>query len=150
MKPHLFKNLITKSLLIGILLMIGCKEKEVEGIVIGHTLWIHQELKENRELADAIRNVLKKDANGINQILSIDCGGGAGCYDLGFVVSQLIYRVGEDEFVRMINRMDKKKIRGIIGLIRVGLEYGDNDKDGMEDNKKISAEFPLIEKMLTE
>lgn len=130
--------------------MIGCKQKEVEGIIIGHTLWVHQELKENRELADAIKNVLKNDANGINQILSIDCGGGAGCYDLGFLLTQLIYKVGEDEFVRMINRMDKKKIRRIVSLIEVGLEYGYSDKDGMEDYKKISSEFPMIDKILRE
>jgi hypothetical protein len=150
MKPRTSKKLILQIAIVAIFLIIGCKEKEIDGVLIGDTLLVHQELKENRELADAIKKVLNKDESGIYQIMSIDCGGGAGCYDLGFVVTQLIYKIGEEEFVNMINKADKEKIKGIGGLIRAGLEYGDNDKDGVMDNKRINEKFPMIDKKLNE
>jgi len=108
----------------------------------------HQELKENHELVSGIKKVLNKNEGGLSQIILIDCGGGAGCYDLGFVITQLIYKVGEEDFVNMMNQVDRENTKRIDGLIRVGLEYGDNDKDGIMDNKRIIEEFPLIGKRL--
>ena len=150
MKPKALKNHIVQIAIVTIFLIIGCKQKEVEGIVIGDTLLFHQELKENHELADGIKKVLNKDEKGISQIMSINCIGGAGCYELGFVLTQLIYKVGEAEFLDMMNQADKEKIKGIGGLIRAGLEYGDNDRDGVMDNKRINEEFPMIDKRLNE
>lgn len=44
----------------------------------------------------------------------------------------------------MIGKLEKEEIRGFGGLIAVGLEYGDNDKDDKMDNRKIQIEFPQL------
>ncbi len=48
----------------------------------------------------------------------------------------------------MIRRLDKDEVRGIVGMIAVGLEYGDNNYDGEMDNKRIEEEFPNLLKVL--
>ncbi|TXF79227.1 hypothetical protein [Chryseobacterium sp.] len=76
------------------------------------------------------------------------CGGGAGCYDLGFIVTQIIYRIGENEFASMVEKLGREETNSIEGLIRVGLEYGDHDKDGKMDDRRIENEFPELHKLL--
>ena len=49
----------------------------------------------------------------------------------------------------MVRKIKKKDIVGLESLIRVGLEYGDNNKDGKMDDKKIQTEFPKLYKILT-
>jgi hypothetical protein len=76
------------------------------------------------------------------------CGGAAGCYDLGFIITQIIYRIGEKEFASMVKKLNKEETNSIEGLIMAGLEYGDNDKDGKMDDKRIENEFPELQKLL--
>ncbi len=51
--------------------------------------------------------------------------------------------IGEDEFVKLVKQFpdEEKKFQG---LIDVGLEYGDNDYDGVMDDKKFEQEFPKL------
>jgi len=129
--------------LIG-LTLISCKQREVDGIIIGDTLFENRSYSENRELRKLIRQTLNKDEKSLAKLNNFWCGGGAGCYDLGFVITQIIYRLGEREFIEIVERLDRKEIVGLYGLISVGLEYGDNDRDGKMDNKKIEDEFPNL------
>ena len=78
------------------------------------------------------------------------CGAAAGCYDLGFVMTQIIYKIGESEFIKIVQKLKKEDISGLEGLINVGLEYGDNNKDGKMDNMKIEIEFPRLHKILSD
>ena len=69
---------------------------------------------------------------------------------MGFILTQIIYKIGEDEFIKMVLKLKKEEIVGLESLIRVGLEYGDNNKDGKMDDKKIQTEFPKLYKLLTD
>ena len=128
--------------------MVSCKQNEVEGILIDQTLCVNQTLSKNKELRQLIKQTLNKDEKALAKLNAFWCGGGAGCYDLGFVITQIIYRQGEQEFMTMVDKLNYKEIRGLESLIMAGLEYGDNDKDGKMDNKKIENEFPKLFELL--
>lgn len=130
------------------LILTSCKQNQVEGISIDHTLYVHQSLEENQELRQLIRQTLNKDEKALAKLNDFWCGGGAGCYDLGFIVTQIIYRLGEKDFTEMVVKLGNNETNGLVSLIRAGLEYGDNDKDGKMDNKSIEIEFPELLKLL--
>ncbi len=134
-------------LLVG-LTLTSCRQNEVDGIRIDHTLYENQKLSDNRELRQLIHQTLNKDEKALSKLNKFWCGGGAGCYDLGFIITQIIYRIGEKEFASMVEKLKKEETNSIEGLIMAGLEYGDNDKDGKMDDKRIENEFPELQKLL--
>lgn len=134
-------------LVLGVTLF-SCKQNEVDGIFIDHTLYENQSFEKNRKLRQLIRETLKKDEKALIKLIDFWCGGGAGCYDLGFIVTQIIYKLGEKDFMTIVAKLSNDEINGLESLIMAGLEYGDNDKDGKMDNKKIKMEFPELLKQI--
>jgi hypothetical protein len=122
----------------------SCKQNEVDGIIIGHTLYENQSLYENQELRELIIQTLNKDAMALLKLSNFNCGGGAGCYDLGVIITQIIYLMGEKEFLTMFEILSEEEVKLIVDLIYVGLEYGDFDNDGVLDKKNIESEFPKL------
>ena len=144
-------RILTKT--ISIILLVGltltsCRQNQVDGIIIDHTLYENQSFSDNRELRQLIHQTLNKDEKALAKLSKFWCGGGAGCYDLGFIVTQIIYRIGEKEFASMVEKLNREETNSIEGLIMAGLEYGDNDKDGKMDDKRIENEFPELQKLL--
>ncbi len=133
-----------------ILTIISCKKEKVDGIIIGDTLFVHQSLSENIKMESLINHALKKDKNAIIGIKKFTNGGAASSYDLGYVLTQIIYRIGENEFANILREIPKSELNGFEGLIAVGLEYGDNDYDGKMDNKRMETEFPKLTEILNE
>ena len=123
------------------LAILGCKNKEVQGIIIGDTLLVLQSYSENKELCHLIERALNKDSEALVGLINFPCGGAAGCYDVGYIVSQLVYRIGEHEFIQMTSKLTKQQQIEIRNYIEVGLEYGHN-------NLKIEHEFPELDKIL--
>ena len=70
--------------------------------------------------------------------------GAAGSYELGYIITQIIYKIGEDDFYKIISSLSPEEIKGFEGYIQVGLEYGDNNHNGVMDNKKMNQEFPRL------
>lgn len=130
--------------LVILTILIGCKKQSTENIVIGHDLYVHQDYQENRLLISLIEKTLNNNQEAFSELISFPCGGGAGCYDLGFVVTQIVYKIGQTEFLRLVDSIETDKYPELLGLIRVGLEYGDHDNDIEVDNRKIENEFPEI------
>lgn len=141
-------RILTISILLFTLTLHSCKERETNGIVIAETLYIHQDYETNKELRNLIQEALNQNEKAIPKLTNFPCGGGAGCYDLGYVLTQIIYQIGEVGFNQMVLRLDTNEIKGLESLIRVGLEYGDNDKDGKMDDKRIEKEFPTLNETL--
>jgi hypothetical protein len=140
-----------KLILISLLLiLISCKKENIEGIEIGKTLLENQNFSENKELDRIIRTTLKGDYNSLRRLNHFPCGDGAGCYDKGFIITQIIYKIGENNFNKMVDNLDRKELYGIENYINAGLEYGDNNKDGKMDNKIAEKEFPVLMKKLSE
>ena len=126
------------------IILFGCKTDYVDGVIIGDTLYVHQTYKENQIMQKLIKNALKKDEKAIKDLIEFPNGGAASSYDLGFVITQVIYRIGEDEFINLIKNINIEELNELRGLIWVGLEYGDNNYDGIIDDKQIETEFPKL------
>lgn len=139
-----------KFLIITIILLniLSCKKKEIEGIIIGNTLLENQTVEENKKLDTIILKTLNGDYNSLRRLNHFQCGDGAGCYDIGYIITQVIYKLGEAKFIKMVEKLDDRELYEIEDYIKVGLEYGDNDYDGEIDNKKIEIEFPRLFKVL--
>ncbi|QCK16136.1 hypothetical protein [Mangrovivirga cuniculi] len=127
----------------------SCKQKEVEGIKISETLYIHQDYRTNWELRHLIRQTLNKDSKALAGLANFNCGDGEACYELGFVITQITYKMGEADFINLLGQLDQKELSVLEGFIRVGLEYGDNDGNGKMDKKRIHEEFPGIYNLLS-
>ena len=106
-------------------------------------------MSENRRLGLLITSTLEGNHNSLRRLNNFPCDS-AGCYDLGYVISQIIYKIGESNFNKMIDKLDEKEIGSIGGYIAVGLQYGDNNYDGKMDDKKSENEFPILIKALNE
>ena len=122
----------------------SCIKTEVEGIKIGHNLYDTRGYSTNKELVNLIKQSLKKDEKSLAKLINFWCGGGAGCYDLGIVITQIISKIGEDEFVIMTNKLSTDDKEMLVALIRAGLEYGDYNKDDKMDQTTIDKVFPKL------
>lgn len=134
--------------LLAFTLLSSCKQTNVDGVVIGNTLYDNQNYSANKQLCDIIKRTLDKDQQALIELTEFQCGGAAGCYDLGYVLTQIINRTGEKEFIKLTSELTQQQKNEILGLIAVGLEYGDNNYNGMMDDTTISATFPELEQAL--
>jgi hypothetical protein len=128
------------------------KPIKINGIEITNEfVFSYLESQENKEkLTNLIKKSLKKDKTAFIELTEFNCGGGAGCYYLGSVIVQIIYRIGEQNAVEIFKDLDSDKACLLECRIGAGLEYGDNDYDDKMDNKLIEKEFPKLHKLFTE
>jgi hypothetical protein len=126
-----------------IITLFSCKKSEVSGIEIGQDLYIGQSLEQNRKLSELITQTLNKNSNALSELTEFWCGGGAGCYDLGIILSQIVYKLGESEFIQLVEELNSNQKNNLKGLLNAGLEYG------YEPDRKIQSEFPKLYKNLT-
>lgn len=135
-------------ILLATFFVCGCKQKSVKGVIIGSTLYEGQTAADNRKLCDIIDRALNKERTALLELIGFNCGGAAGCYDLGYVVTQIVNRIGEKEIIQLTKDFTKPQRNELLGLIEVGLEYGDNNYDGKMDEARIEATYPILEKAL--
>lgn len=126
------------------LLFFSCKKENVDGIIIRDTLRIHQSYQENKQLQKLIKGALNKDVDAWTELINFPNGGGASGYDLGYVHTQIIHRIGEEEFIEVLKRLPKDDRNQLLGYIFVGCQYGDNDYDGKMDYLITAKVFPKI------
>lgn len=105
------KNRIITLLLV--LFLFSCKDKEVKGIIIGDDLYHTLDYQSNKELSILIQGALNVKISSLSKLNNFWCGGGAGCYDLGFIFTQIVYKIGEGEFLGMLSAMKAEEIYGI-------------------------------------
>ncbi len=126
----------------------SCKQRETNEITIGSALYDNQDYKSNRHIRLLIQKTLEKDAQSLLDLINTDCGQAAGCYDLGFIVTQIIYSTGEKKFIEMLKDFNERDLDKLTNLIHAGLEYGDNDKDEKIDNRLMNDQFPMLDEFL--
>ena len=132
------------------LIFYCCKSDEYKGIKIGANLFENQTIKQNKDLQGIIKELLDNKSDGLKKIIAFDCGGGAGCYDLGYVLSQTLNQIGENNFIKMCETLNYNQRQEINSLLEVGFEYGDNNYDGKMDGTTLSKEFPKLSTKLYE
>lgn len=68
--------------------------------------------------------IANKDSRALQKLISADCGGGAGCYDHGKTLVQILIKIGDKEFSKLIYMLSKKDKEHLYSLFAVGHEYG--------------------------
>ncbi|SEG48671.1 hypothetical protein SAMN05421847_2465 [Halpernia humi] len=130
--------------LIFVTTFISCNKCNYKEIKIGSDLCEAQSYKQNRKLIKIIDLILIKDKEGLIKMSTYDCGGGAGCYDLGSVLAQTIGKVGENNFIKMCSQLDENQKSEIYSLLEAGFEYGDINNDGKMDDSSLEKNYPKI------
>jgi hypothetical protein len=131
-------------------ILCSCTIKtEVEGIRIGNSLSENQDFSTNKKFIDLIHKSINRNADAFAELLKFECGGAAGCYDLGSVITQIVYRTGERDFLNMVSSFSREQKSAIRNYLEVGLEYGYSlTRD--TPNKSIESQFPMLIKTLEE
>ena len=135
--------------LISILVFtISCTVKEYKKVVIPYSINNRSDLM-SWKLKGIIDSAFRMESDAFRDFIVLsNTVDGESAYDLGYVLTQIIYMIGEDEFLKTINNLTNDEKAILISFINVGLEYGDNDYDNIQDNKRIEDEFPLIQQKL--
>ena len=144
------KTILNSILIFTCLFLFGCKSENVEGIILEYTLVVHQDYSENKQMVSLIKSSLNKDSEAFKQLIHFPNGGGESSYNLGYVITQIIYRNGEIKTLEMLKSYNSRDLNNLEGMIGVGLEYGDNDYDEKMDETNIKNEFPKLYKYINE
>ena len=130
------------------ILTINCTVKEYKKVVIPYSINNRSDLM-SWKLKGIIDSAFRMESDAFRDFIVLsNTVDGESAYDLGYVLTQIIYMIGEDEFLKTINNLTNDEKAILISFINVGLEYGDNDYDNIQDNKRIEDEFPLIQQKL--
>lgn len=129
------------------LIFTACLDRQVDGIIISETLINNRSFSENKHLKNIIKRCLNQEPKAFQDLLNFNCGDGEGCYDLGYVLTQIIFKIGEDNYIKCISELSTEEQTNLSSFIRVGLEYGDNNHDGKMDNLRIKQTFPKISEL---
>lgn len=141
-QPGLLALLLTVATICG-----SCEQREVEGITISGTLTVQQDYTTNRRMCQLISQSLHHDSQALAELVAFDCGGAALCYDLGDVITQILCRVGEPEFMRMTAHFSAQQQRDMRSFLEVGLEYGSHSVRKRLGNS-VREQFPLLDRQL--
>lgn len=130
------------------ILTISCTVKEYKKVVIPYSINNRSDLM-SWKLKGIIDSAFRMESDAFRDFIVLsNTVDGESAYDLGYVLTQIIYMIGEDEFLKTINNLTNDEKEILISFINVGLEYGDNNYDNIQDNKRIEDEFPLIQQAL--
>jgi hypothetical protein len=135
----------TKILLIIFLLLtyVSCrKQTKVDGIDISDFDNALNDSKTNRIFCNMVSKTLKGDEKALGEMVNFWCGGASDCYDLGDIVTQIIYKMGDSTFTEMAYKLSYEDKKSLYDFIGVGLEYGSHGQG------KIENEFPKLFAML--
>lgn len=144
------KTILNSILIFNCLFLFGCKTDNVDGIILENNLVIHQDYSRNKQMVSLIKLSLNKDSDAFNKLIHFPTGGGESSYNLGYVITQIVYRINESETIELIKNYESKDLNLLQGMINVGLSYGDNDYDGKMDETNMIDEFPKLFKYINE
>lgn len=68
--------------------------------------------------------LFREDAKAFKEFSELWCGGGSGCYDLGYAILQILDRLGDQKFCALLRGAQIDKLK-ILNYLRAGAEYGD-------------------------
>ncbi len=122
---------------------IFCTKNEESGVKFGNIITDYQNFYSNLIFRNNIKKVLNHNEDGLIYLVEIPTGGAHG-YEMGYIITQIIYKVGEQNFKSMLLNLSYEQQLNALSYIDVGLEYGDNDYDGEMDNTKFEDEFPIL------
>ena len=101
----------------------SCGGSAVDGIEIGSVLSSHLSYSQLAKLSEGIRLALDDNYSGLETVIETSSDGEAS-YDLGSVVVEILVRIGDDRFARMVSSVDVENRNSLDGLLMAGWEYG--------------------------
>lgn len=138
-----FLLLILGPLTVGLLGLLAVPRDTVQEIQLGGTLYAGQSVFENYRYRLLMKNALDGDASALESLVMFDCGGGAGCYDHGEVLVQLLSKAGDAKFSSMVRMFSTETRYQLRSLLDVGFEYG-----SYVQTSDSEVRFPITTKML--
>lgn len=137
-------HLKTFSILLSTVILLSCSVKEYKGIKIPYSIYIRTDFLD-RKVRNVIKSALNSNPNTFKDYIKLsETVDGESAYDLGFVLTQIINRIGEDEFLELTKNLNSNEKQLLRGFIEVGLEYGDNNYDGEMDDERIENIYEKI------
>jgi hypothetical protein len=115
---------VIPTLLAGLLVYSAVPRDAAHGIQLGGTLYAWQSFLDNFQYRRWMTATLHGDASSLESLVTIDCGGGDGCYDHGAVLVQLLAQVGDEKFSSMAGALKKETRYALRELLAAGFEYG--------------------------
>ena len=116
--------LFISALVVGLLAFVTVPRDTSLGIKLGGTLYAWQATFDNFHYRLLMTRTLRGDSSALESLVNFDCGGGAGCYDHGEVLVQLLSQVGDAEFSLMVNELRTESKYVLHSLLAAGFEYG--------------------------
>lgn len=129
--------------LLFVILFFGCQKTnyvKVESIEVPEVLIVSK--KNYKKL---VIEAKRGDINSINEMLSLDFGSDMQFYN-GIVVMQIIDEIGEDLFIKKINRYSNYEKLRLLSILEAG--FFENKLEKFKD-KKVSDVFPKLKKFLS-
>jgi len=133
-------------LIIIVFLLFACnndKCKNVQDIVVSNL--ILETIDSSKNYCNLLDKAIRGDKSSIEKISLLNLYDGSG-YDHGFVLIQLIEKIGEDSYIKALKKKglsndEKSKIKSYLD---VGLEYGSKENK----NKMLKDIYPNIHNYL--
>jgi hypothetical protein len=116
--------LLISALVVGLLVFVAAPRDTALAIKLGGTLFAGQSVFDNFQYRLLMRSTLHGDASALESLVKFDCGGGAGCYDHGEVLVQLLSQVGDAKFSLMVKELRTETKYLLHSLFAAGFEYG--------------------------
>jgi hypothetical protein len=139
-KRFLFPILI---LIVGLLGFFIAPRDTAQGIELGGTLYAGQSVFDNLQYRLLMKHTLHGDTGALESLVKFDCGGGAGCYDHGEVLVQLLRQIGDAKFSTMAKKLRKETKDELCSLLAAGFEYGSTIQPAERE-----VRFPMTTKVL--
>jgi hypothetical protein len=137
-------SFLISAIFVGLLGFIAAPRDAAQGVTLGRTLYVGQSVLDNLHYRFLIIGTLRGHAGALESLVNVDCGGGAGCYDHGEVLVQLLNRVGDAKFVSMVKESSIKSKFRRASLLAAGFEYGSSVKASESE-----VRFPMTARVLT-
>jgi hypothetical protein len=90
----------------------------------------------------------ERDPDALKYLINANCGGGAGCYDHGRTLVQVLVKLGDPSFSGIIPQLHKEESGLLFNLLSAGYEYG--GFSAFPDWEDFKDGFPLTFKALNE
>ncbi len=111
-------------------------KNEESGIKISNEITVYQNFYTNLVFRNHIKQTLNQDEKSLVIIMDSSTGG-SHSYAMGEVITQIAYKIGEKDFLKMVEKLNTKQKILTKDYIEVGLMYS-------YDYREMKEEFPLL------
>jgi hypothetical protein len=102
---------------------------DANGIKVPYEFSEKMEWVEKIKYKNLIRSSLNGNLDALQDLIKAWCGGGSLCYQHGEVLVQIVDRIGEEKFIKILPKMSIEERSDLKSLLLAGLEYGQFEGD---------------------